>query len=94
MDEWDDTSVGDAGVSEELVEFIILSDGVEQVSGNDSGLGRLFGGVSGELQELSGQVFEDGSHIDWGSGADSFGVLVLPEESGNSSDGEGESCSR
>ena len=51
-----DTSVSNGGVAHEFVKFFVVSDGEEDVSGDDSGLFVIFGGVSGKFQNFSGQI--------------------------------------
>ena len=93
MDVGDDTSGGDGGSVEKLVELLVVLDGKEDVSGDNSASLVVLGGVTGELEDLSGEVLKDGSEVDGGSGSDSLGVSSLLEESGDSSDGELESGS-
>ena len=93
VDVGDDSTGGDGGSLEELVELFVVLDGKEDVSGDDSTSLVVLGGVTGELEDLSGKVLKDGSKIDGGSGSDSLGVSSLLEESGDSSDGELESSS-
>jgi len=64
------------------------------VSGDDSGLFVVLSGVSGQLQDFSSQVLENGSQVDGGSGSDSVAVSAALQESVDSSDGELESSSR
>ena len=89
----EDTSFSDGGVVEEFVEFLVVSDGEKDVSGDDSGLLVVLGGVSGEFENFSGQVLEDGCEVDGGTGSDSFGVVGVSEETADSSDGELEASS-
>ena len=89
----EDTSFGNGGVVEELVEFLVVSDGQKNVSGDDSGLLVVLGGVSGELEDLSSEVLKNCSKIDGGTSSDSLGVVGVSEESSNSSDGELKSSS-
>ena len=56
------------------------------MTGNNSALLVVLGGVTGELEDLSGEVLKNGSEIDWGTGSNSIGILSLLEESGDSSD--------
>lgn len=84
----EDTSFSDGGVVEKFVEFLVVSDGEKDVPGDDSGLLVVLGGVSGQFQDLSSQVFEDGCEIDGGSSSDSFGVVGVSEETTDSADGE------
>jgi len=91
VDVWQDSSVGDGGVAHQLVQLFVVSDGELDVSWHNSGL-VVSGGVTGELQNLSCEVFEDGGHVDWGTGSNSLGVSALLQESGDSSDWELKSC--
>ena len=93
VDVGEDTSVSDGGASEKLVELLIVADGELDVSWHNSALLVVLGGVSGELEDLSGEVLKDGSEIDWGSSSNSLGVSSLSEVSGDSSDWELKSSS-
>ena len=93
MDVWEDSTGSDGGVSHESGEFLVVSDSKLDVSWDDSGSLVVSGGVTGELEDLSGEVFEDGSKVDWGTGSDSLGVSSGSEVSGDSSDWELESSS-
>lgn len=55
-----DTTLGDGDTAEQLVEFLVVSDGELQVSGDDSGLLVVSGGVTGQFEDFGRQVFEDG----------------------------------
>jgi hypothetical protein len=48
--------LGDDDVAEELVELFVVSDGELKVSRDDSGLFVVPGGVSGELEDLGGEI--------------------------------------
>ena len=93
MDVGENTTGSDGGAAEKLVELLIVADGELDVTGHNSSLLVVLGGVTGELEDLSGEVLKDGSKIDGGSGSDSLGVSSLLEESGDSSNGELESGS-
>ena len=88
MDVREDTTGGDGNILHELGELFIVSDGELDVSWHNSALLGVLGGVTCELEDLSGEVFKDGSKIDWGTGSNSLGVSSLSEVSGNSSDWE------
>ena len=89
----EDTSFSNSGVGQKLVQLFVVSDGEKNVSGDNSGLLVVLGGISGKFQNLSGQIFQDGGKIDGGTGTDSLGVVGVSEESSNSSDGELEASS-
>jgi len=58
------TTLGDGDVSEELVQLFIVADGELEMTGNDTGLLVVTGGVSSQLEDFSCEVFEDGSEVD------------------------------
>ena len=91
VDVGEDTAAGNGGVGHQLVELLIVSDGELNVAGHDSGLLVVLGGVSGELEDLSGEVLKDGSEVHGGTSANSLGEAALLEEAGNSANGELES---
>lgn len=67
MNVWKDTTLGDGNVSQELVQLLIVADGELKVTWNDTGLLVVAGSVSGQLEDLSGEVLKDGSEVDWGT---------------------------
>jgi len=77
-------------VSEELVEFLILLETEENVSGDDSVLLVLSDDHDRDLEDFSNEVLEDGSQVNGGSDSDSLGVSAVLEHAGDSSDGEAE----
>jgi hypothetical protein len=70
LNEGQDTTLGDGDSSEQLVQLFVISDGQLQVSGNDTSLLVVSGGVTSQLQDLSSQVLEDGSEVDWREGSE------------------------
>ena len=88
VDVGEDTTGGNGSVGHELVEFLVVSDGELNVSGDNSGLLVVLGSVSSELEDLSSEVLKDGSEIDGGTSTNSLGESALLEESGNSANGE------
>ena len=82
------TTGRDRHTSEQLVELLIVADGELDVTGHNAGLLVVLGGVTGELEDLSGEVLKDSSEIDGGTSTNSLGVSSVLEESGDSSDGE------
>ena len=52
------------------------------MSGDNPGLLVVSGGVSCQLEDLSGEVLHDGGEIDGGSGSDTLSVVSLAEKSG------------
>ena len=76
-----------------FVQFLVISDGQEDVPGDDSGLLVVLCCVSSQLQHLSCEVFKNSCEIDGSTSSDSLGVVGVSEESSNSSDGELKSSS-
>jgi len=64
LDEGQDTTLGDGDTAKELVELLVVSDGELKVTGNDTRLLVVTGGVTGKLEDLGSQVLEDGSEVD------------------------------
>jgi hypothetical protein len=58
------------------------------VTRDDAGLLVVTGGVTGQLEDLSGQVLHDGSQVDGGTGTDTLSVRSLAEHSMDTTDGE------
>ena len=85
-----DTGAGDDGVGEELVEFFILLETEEDVSGDDSVLLVLSDDHDRDLEDFGDDVLEDGGQLDGSADADSLGVSAVLEHASDSSDGEAE----
>ena len=63
VDMWDDTTTSDGGL-DQSVELLVSSDGELQVSWCDSLNLKILGSVTGEFQDLSGQILEDCCAVD------------------------------
>jgi hypothetical protein len=59
-----DTTLGDCDVSEKLVQFLIVADGQLEMTGDDTGLLVVTGGVTSQLEDFSSEVLKDGSEVD------------------------------
>ena len=70
MDVWDDTTTSD-GSLDESVELFVTSDSELEMSWSDSLHLKILGSVTGELENLSGQVLKDGGAVNCGSSSDS-----------------------
>lgn len=60
----EDTTLGDGDVAQKLVQFLIVTDGELEMTGNDTGLLVVTGGVTSQLENFSSEIFEDGSQVD------------------------------
>ena len=72
-------SLSDGHSSQQLVQLLVVADGELQVAGDDTGLLVVPGGVSSQLQDLSGQVLQHSGQVHRGSGPDTVGVVTLPQ---------------
>ena len=75
------TSSSDGHVSEQLVQFLVISDGQLQVTWDDTGLLVVAGGVACEFQNLGAQVFQHGSEVHRGTTSNALGEPSLLQES-------------
>ena len=88
MDMGDHTSTGD-GSLDEGIKLLVTSDGQLQMSWSNSLDLQVLGGVSGEFEDLSGQVLEDSGSVNGGGSSDSgVGCDSALQESVDSSHGE------
>ena len=86
----EDTTLGDGDVTQKLVQLLIVADGELEMSGDDTGLLVVAGGVASQLEDLGSQVLKDGSEVDGGTGTDTLGVVALAEKTVDTTDREGE----
>ncbi len=88
---WFDSRAGDDRRGEEFLEFLVFLESEIDESWDDSALFLLSGDHNGDFEDFGNEVLEDSGEVDWGSNSDSVSVSSLLEESGDSSDWEGES---
>jgi hypothetical protein len=86
----EDTTLGDGDVSEKLVQLLVVSDGELKMTGDDTGLLVVAGGVASQLEDFSSKVLEDSGEVDGSTGADTLSVVALAEQTVNTTDGESE----
>ena len=82
------TTLGDGHTGEELVQFLVVADSQLKMTGDDPGLLVVTGSVSCQLEDLSGQVFHDGSQVHWGTSSYSLGIVSLTQVTVDTSYGE------
>jgi hypothetical protein len=82
------TALGNGDMSKKLVQLLIVADGELQVTGDDTGLLVVTGGVAGQLEDLSCQVLEDGGEVDGCSGTDTLCIVALAKETVDTTDRE------
>jgi hypothetical protein len=76
-------------MSEQLVQLLIVADSKLEMTGNDTGLLVVAGGVASQLENFSSKVLEDSSKIDGSTGTDTLGIVALSQETVDTTDGEG-----
>ena len=88
MDVGEDTTAGDGDITEKLVQLLIVADSELDVTGDDTLSLVVTGGVTGELEDLSSEVLEDGAEVDGGTGTDTVGVVAVLEHAVDTTDRE------
>lgn len=58
------TTLGDDDVTQKLVQLLVVTDGELKVTGNDTRLLVVTGGVSSKLEDLGCEVLKDSSEVD------------------------------
>ena len=88
LDVWQYTTLSDGDTRQKLVQLLVVTDGELKVAGDDPGLLVVTSSVAGQLEDLSGEVLHDGGHVDGGTGSDTLGIVTLPQETVDTSNGE------
>ena len=83
-----DTTTSDGDATEQLVQFLVVLDGKSKVTGHDTSLLVVAGGIASELQDLGTEVLEDGCEVDGSAGTHASGVLSLTKVTADTADGE------
>jgi len=84
------TTLGNGDMAKKLVQFLVVADSELQMTGDDTGLLVVASGVTSQLKDLSRQVLKDGSEVDGSTSTDTLGVVSLPQQTVDTSDGESE----
>jgi len=88
LDVGQDTSLSDGDTGEEFVQLFVVTDGQLKVTGDDAGLLVVTGGVTGQLEDFSGEVLHDGSQVDGRTGTDTISVGSFTEHTVDTTNGE------
>ena len=91
VDVGEDTTLGDGDSAAQSLQLFVVADGELDVSGVDSGLLVVPGGVASQLDHLGGEVLEHGGQVDWSASADSISPVAVAKHSVHSADGERQS---
>jgi hypothetical protein len=90
VDVGEDTTLGDGDVAQELVQLLIVADGKLEVTGDDTGLLVVTGGVTGQLEDFGSEVLEDSSQVDGSTSTNTLSVVALAEQTVDTTNGEGQ----
>jgi hypothetical protein len=88
LDVWQNSTLSDGDSGQELVQLFVVTDCQLQVTGDDSGLLVVTGGISCQLENFSCQVFHDCSQVDWSSGTNAFSVVSFTQQAMDTTDWE------
>lgn len=67
MDVGQNTTLGDSDMTQELVQLFIVADGKLKMTRDDTSLLVVTGSIASQLENLSSQVFKNGSQVDRGT---------------------------
>ncbi len=59
-----DTTLCDCNVSQELVQFLIVSDGELEMTRDDTGLLVVTSSIAGQFEDFSCEILENGCEVD------------------------------
>lgn len=84
------TTLCNGNVSQQLVQLLIVADGKLEMTGNDTSLLVVTGGVASQLEDFSSEVLENGSKVNGGTSADALSIVALAEKTVDTTNGEGQ----
>ena len=88
MDVGQNTTLSDSDTTEKFVQLFVIPDGELEMPWDDPGFLVVPGGVTGELENLSGEVLKNGGEVDGSASTNSFSVVAFAEESVETTDWE------
>jgi hypothetical protein len=92
VDVWQNTTLSNGDMAEQLVQLLIVSDGQLQVSWDDSGLLVVTGSVTSQLQDFSSQILENSGQVHWGTRTNTLSVVTLSEQTVDSTNWKSQTC--
>ena len=92
LDVGEDTTLGNGDTGEEFVQFLVVADGQLKMTGDDSRLLVITSGITCQLENFSGQVFQDCSQVDGCTGTDTLSIVSFSQKTVDTTDRELESC--
>jgi len=84
VDVGENTTGSNGGAAQQTGEFLIVADGELDVAGHNSALLVVASGVASKLEDLSGEVFEDGGEVHGGTSTDALSVSAMLQEASDS----------
>jgi hypothetical protein len=91
---WQNTTLCNCDVSQQLVQLLIVTDSELEMTGDDTRLFVVAGGVAGQLEDFGCEVLENGGQVDWGTSTDTLSIVALSEETMDTTDWESETSLR
>ena len=85
---WQHATLCNGNSGEELVEFLVVTDGQLKVTWDDAGLLVIAGGVAGKLEDLSGQVLHNCCKVHRCPCTHALSVVAFPQKAMNPADWE------
>jgi hypothetical protein len=85
-----DTTLGDGDVTQKLVQLFVVPDGELEMTGDDTRLLIVTGGVASQLENFGSEILKDGSEVDGSTSTDTLSIVALPEKTVDTTDREGE----
>jgi len=85
---WNDTTLRDDDITEQLVQFLIVTDSELEMARDDTLLLVIASGIPSEFENLCSEVFEDCSEIDGSTSTDTLSVVSALQHTMNTTDGE------
>ena len=88
LDVWQYTTLSNGHAREKLVQFLIITDGQLEMTGDDPGLLVVTGSISCQLENLSGEVLHDSGQVDGGTSSNPLSIVSLAQVTVDTSYGE------
>lgn len=86
MDVGKDTTRSDGHFSQELVEFLVITDSELNVAGDDTRFLVVTSSVTRKLEHLSGEILKDGGEVNRGACTNSLRVFSALQETSDTAD--------
>jgi hypothetical protein len=67
MNVWQDTTLCNCDMAEQLVQLLIVSDGELEMTGDNTGLLVVTSGIASKFEDFGSEILKDGSEIDRGT---------------------------